>query len=96
MVTRVSLPVTCHVRARPHFGMKTCRFKFEKTISKSGERWREERLYLGVEQSLQKHSRLVSVVSEHYDTNYSSPKSGFKFHARRVFVLRVFDCNGEC
>ena len=42
----------CRVRARPHFVMKTCRFKFEKTISKSGEGWGGERLYLGVEQSL--------------------------------------------
>ena len=42
--------------------------------------------------------RLVSVVSEHYDRNYSSPNNGFKFHARRGwnFVLQVLDCNEEC
>ena len=30
-----------------------------------------------------KHLRLVSVVNEHYDRNYTSPNNGFKFHARR-------------
>ena len=56
-----------------------------------------ERLYLGAEPSLEKHSRLASVVNEHYDRNYSSPSNGFKFHACRggIFVLRVLDCNEE-
>ena len=60
--------------------MKTCRFKFEKTISKSGERWGA---FIPWRRTIfVKPLRLVSVVSEHYDRNYSSPNNGFKFHGR--------------